>query len=134
VIDIKLPVSALGLNLRALNCLKYAEIKTIEDLILHKKTLLYLPNLGNGTHNHIKEKLAKHNLYLQTDPEDILDDKKTANELADFVIISNPNNRKHQAIAAMLRQQAKEIEELQLFKEKMKTRKAMVKWLVEESE
>jgi len=33
----------------------------------------------------------------------------TANELADFIEISNPNDKTHQAIATMLRQQAKEI-------------------------
>jgi hypothetical protein len=37
-------------------------------------------------------------------------------------------------VSAMLRQQAKEIEALKLFKEQMKTRKAMVKWLTEESD
>ena len=33
-------------------------------------------------------------------------------ELADFVEISNPNDKTHQAIATMLRQQQAEIEEL----------------------
>jgi len=33
----------------------------------------------------------------------------TANELADFVEISKPDDKTHQAIATMLRQQAKEI-------------------------
>jgi hypothetical protein len=37
-------------------------------------------------------------------------------------------------VSAMLRQQQAEIEALKLFKEQMKTRKAMVKWLTEESE
>jgi hypothetical protein len=71
----------------------------------------------------------------------------TANELADALVESNSvswgsctheqhDNDKYfkEQAATMLRQQAKEIEELQLFKEKMKTRKAMVKWLVEKSE
>lgn len=72
MIDIKLPISALGLNVRALNCLKYGtNIKTIEDLILHKDTLLKVPNLALGTYNNIKEKLAEHNLYLNTDPKSL---------------------------------------------------------------
>jgi hypothetical protein len=36
----------------------------------------------------------------------------TANELADFVEISKPNDKTHQTISAMLRQQAQEIEAL----------------------
>ena len=36
----------------------------------------------------------------------------TANELADFVEISKPNDKTHQAIATMLRQQQAEIEAL----------------------
>ena len=36
----------------------------------------------------------------------------TANELADFVEISKPNDKTHQAIATMLRQQQAEIEQL----------------------
>ena len=36
----------------------------------------------------------------------------TANELADFIEISKPNDKTHQAIATMLRQQAQEIEAL----------------------
>ena len=36
----------------------------------------------------------------------------TANELADFVEISKPNDKTHQAIATMLRQQQAEIEDL----------------------
>ena len=36
----------------------------------------------------------------------------TANELADFVEISKPNDKTHQAIATMLRQQQAEIEKL----------------------
>jgi hypothetical protein len=62
----------------------------------------------------------------------------TANELADKLMSSLTMeydcDKYMEQASVMLRQQAKEIEELQLFKEKMKTRKAMVKWLVEESE
>ena len=36
----------------------------------------------------------------------------TANELADFVEISKPNDKTHQAVATMLRQQQAEIEQL----------------------
>jgi len=71
MIDIKLPISALGLNVRAMNCLKYADIKTIEDLIFYKEHLLKLPNLAKGTYNNIKEKLAEHDLYLNTDPKSL---------------------------------------------------------------
>jgi hypothetical protein len=72
MIDIKLPISALGLNVRAMNCLKHgSDIKTIEDLILHKEHLLKLPNLAKGTYNNIKEKLAEHDLYLNTDPKSL---------------------------------------------------------------
>jgi len=35
----------------------------------------------------------------------------TANELADFIEISNPNDKTHQAIATMLRQQEAELTE-----------------------
>ena len=38
----------------------------------------------------------------------------TANELADFVEISKPNDKTHQAIATMLRQQQAEIEALKV--------------------
>jgi hypothetical protein len=40
------------------------------------------------------------------------DYKMTANELADFVEISKPNDKTHQAVATMLRQQQAEIEQL----------------------
>jgi hypothetical protein len=39
-------------------------------------------------------------------------EKMTANELADFIEISNPNDKTHQAIATMLRKQQAEIEAL----------------------
>jgi len=72
MIDIKLPISALGLNVRALNCIKnWTDIKTIEDLILHKEHLLKVPNLAKGTYNNIKEKLAEHDLFLITDPKSL---------------------------------------------------------------
>ena len=56
----------------------------------------------------------------------------TANELADKLDLVRIELTIQ--AATMLRLQAKEIEELKLFKEQMKTRKAMVKWLTEESE
>jgi hypothetical protein len=71
----------------------------------------------------------------------------TANELADKLVESNSvswgdctheqyDNDKYfkEQASAMLRQQQAEIEELKLFKNQMKSRKAMVKWLTEESE
>jgi hypothetical protein len=62
----------------------------------------------------------------------------TANELADKLEERSSNYTYHghynKEAATMLRQQAEEIEALKLFKEQMKTRKAMVKWLTEESE
>jgi hypothetical protein len=38
----------------------------------------------------------------------------TANELADFVEISKPDDKTHQAIATMLRQQEEKIQELRI--------------------
>jgi len=77
MIDIKLPIKELGLNTRALNWLKAeANIKTIEDLILHESMLLKYPNIGNVTNDHIKEKLAIHNLYLKTDRKFLKKEKK----------------------------------------------------------
>jgi hypothetical protein len=61
----------------------------------------------------------------------------TASELADKLEERSSNYTYHghynKEAAIMLRQQAEEIEALKLFKEQMKTRKAMVKWLLEES-
>jgi len=56
----------------------------------------------------------------------------TANELADKLDLIRIELTIQ--ASAMLRQQAEEIEALKLFKEQMKTRKAMVKWLLEESD
>jgi len=56
----------------------------------------------------------------------------TANELADKLDLVRIELTIQ--ASAMLRQQQAEIEALKLFKEQMKTRKAMVKWLLEESE
>jgi hypothetical protein len=60
----------------------------------------------------------------------------TANELADWIENGAPFGDYETAkqASAMLRQQQAEIEELKLFKNQMKTRKAMVKWLSEESD
>jgi hypothetical protein len=61
----------------------------------------------------------------------------TANELADKLMSSLTMeydcDKYMEQASTMLRLQAKEIEALKLFKEQMKTRKAMVKWLTEES-
>ena len=45
----------------------------------------------------------------------------TANELADFVEISKPNDKTHQAIATMLRQQQAEIEALKRHRNRLET-------------
>ena len=45
----------------------------------------------------------------------------TANELADFVEISKPNDKTHQAIANMLRQQQAEIESLKRHRNRLET-------------
>jgi hypothetical protein len=95
MIDIKLPISAIGLNVRAMNCLKYhTNIKTIEDLILYEANLLRLPNLAKGTHNHIKEMLAKHDLYLKTDPKSLEVNPKSLEvkaHIKDYIIEQQKN-------------------------------------------
>jgi hypothetical protein len=95
MIDIKLPISVLGLNVRALNCLKYGtNIKTIEDLILYEANLLRLPNLAKGTHNHIKETLAKHDLYLKTDSKSLEVNPKSLevkSHIKDYIIEQQKN-------------------------------------------
>jgi hypothetical protein len=86
MIDIKLPIKELGLNTRALNWLKVeANIKTIEDLILHESMLLKYPNIGNVTNDHIKEKLAIHNLYLKTDRKFLKKEKKKMTDSRPYV-------------------------------------------------
>ena len=67
MIDIKLPISARGLNMRALHALKNAEIKTIEDLMFHKDNLLRIPNIASSTNFHIRERLAEHGLMFKPD-------------------------------------------------------------------
>jgi len=86
MIDIKLPIKELGLNTRALHWLKAeANIKTIEDLILHESMLLKYPNIGNVTNDHIKEKLAIHNLYLKTDRKFLKKEKKKMTDSRPYV-------------------------------------------------
>ena len=67
MIDIKLPISILGLNMRALHALGNAEIKTIEELMFHKDDLLRIPNVAASTNLHIREKLAEHGLMFKPD-------------------------------------------------------------------
>ena len=67
MIDIKLPISILGLNMRALHALGNAEIKTIEELMFHKDDLLRIPNVAASTNFHIREKLAEHGLMFKPD-------------------------------------------------------------------
>ena len=68
MIDTKAPISVLNLNTRAMNAIRrHTEIKTVEELILYDRELLYLPEIAKITFAHIQEKLAEHNLYLQSD-------------------------------------------------------------------
>jgi DNA-directed RNA polymerase alpha subunit len=58
----------LELSARAMNCLKAAGIKTIEDLCTKTRAeLLTQPNLGHGTVRDIVSALYKRNLKLQGD-------------------------------------------------------------------
>jgi len=68
MIDTKAPISVLNLNTRAMNAIRrHTEIETVEELILYDRELLYLPEIAKITFAHIQEKLAEHNLYLQSD-------------------------------------------------------------------
>jgi hypothetical protein len=72
MIDTKSPISVLDLNTRAMNAIRrHTEIKTVEELISYDRGLLYLPEISKVTFAHIQEKLAEHNLYLQSDKRKI---------------------------------------------------------------
>ena len=72
MIDTKSPISVLDLNTRAMNAIRrHTEIKTVEELISYDRELLYLPEIAKVTFAHIQEKLAEHNLYLQSDKRKI---------------------------------------------------------------
>jgi DNA-directed RNA polymerase alpha subunit len=61
-------VYELELSARAMNCLKAAGIKTIEELCTKTRAeLLTQPNLGHGTVRDIVSALYKRNLKLQGD-------------------------------------------------------------------
>jgi len=63
-----LPVSALGLGVRAMNCLRKAAICTIEDLIQTPEwRLIKLKNMGGTTVDQIKRKLEKRGLKLESE-------------------------------------------------------------------
>jgi hypothetical protein len=72
MIDTKSPISILGLNTRAMNAIRnHTNIQTVKDLISYDRDLLKLPEIAKITFTHIQEKLAKHGLYLKTDPKSV---------------------------------------------------------------
>ena len=62
------PVAALGLGVRALNCLRTARIRTIGDLVARRADdLMRIRSLGEGTLREIVDALAGHGLRLGAD-------------------------------------------------------------------
>ena len=65
-VPIPLTVKDLGIDNRALNCLKAEKIETVEDLMeWTANDLLKTPNLGRKSLNEIKEKLLKAGYYMR---------------------------------------------------------------------
>lgn len=59
------PIEALGLNARAINCLRAANVKRVRDLVQHGEgDLLRVPNLGAGTLEHIRSILRRRGFEL----------------------------------------------------------------------
>ena len=59
------PIEVLGLNVRATNCLRRANVKRVRDLVRRAEDdLLRVPNLGEGTLEHICSVLREHGLEL----------------------------------------------------------------------
>ncbi len=64
-IDKTLPVKALGLSVRILNCLVCEDIRTIGQLVQKTEDeLIRTPNFGKKSMGDLKEALAKHGLSL----------------------------------------------------------------------
>jgi DNA-directed RNA polymerase alpha subunit len=54
------PISALGLSVRAVNCLTRRDIKYLDELLeLSKEELLRIRNMGINTFGEIKEKVKE---------------------------------------------------------------------------
>ena len=59
------PIEVLGLNVRATNCLRRADVRRVRDLVRRgEDDLLRVPNLGGGTLEHICSVLREHGLEL----------------------------------------------------------------------
>ena len=59
---------------------------------MHESILLKYPNIGNVTNDHIKQKLAIHNLYLKTDRQFLKKQKKKmTNHTLHICFVINPN-------------------------------------------
>ena len=59
------PIEALGLNARAINCLRGANVERVRDLVRHGEyDLLRVPNLGAGTLEHIRLILRRRGFEL----------------------------------------------------------------------
>ena len=65
---LKMKLADQDLSVRALNCLKAAEIETIGDLVkLHRNELLKFRNFGKKSLTELDELLATHGLKFGTD-------------------------------------------------------------------
>ena len=65
------PISELELSVRAENCLEWANIKTVRDLVIKtERELLAYKGLGRGSLLEIKEQLANIGLWLGMDLDD----------------------------------------------------------------
>ena len=59
------PIDALGLNGRASNCLRQAQVRLVSELVERRESdLIAVPNLGRGTLEHIRVVLRQHGLVL----------------------------------------------------------------------
>lgn len=115
MIDIKLPISILGLNMRALHALKNAEIKTIEELMFHKDDLLRIPNVAASTNFHIREKLAEHGLMFKPDLSNVQETNYTKDYITrlegalDSVMALNKLQTKRNTLRELTEEEIKEI-------------------------
>lgn len=65
---LKSKLADLGLSVRALNCLRAADVETLADLVKHdKEELLTFRNFGKKSLTEIEELLEKNNLTLGMD-------------------------------------------------------------------
>ena len=74
------PVNDLDLSVRALNCLKSAEVETLGDLVKHEwRELLRYRNFGKKSLREIEELLEKYNLHLGMDVHQYLTEPHDTN-------------------------------------------------------